>query len=150
MKNLILVTHGEFAKGILTSVHLILGTAEAVKTVGITEKETIQDIVAAIQEITETLPEKSPVIIVTDIAGGSTTQAAIQIMIRREKTYVITGLNLGMLLELLCADISDEPDEDTLTNILRDTVKNSRETIQLTSGLSNGTTSCSGEDSGEL
>lgn len=150
MKNIILVTHAEFAKGIITSADLILGTKESIKYVGISEKETVNDAVKAIGDILTTFPEKSPALIITDIAGGSTTQAAIRVMGNRENTYVITGLNLGMLLELLCMDIKDETGEETFREILSDIVNNSREAIQLVNDLSPGNGKNTDEDSGEL
>ncbi len=150
MKNIILVTHAEFAKGIITSARLILGTTENIKYVSISEKETINDVAEAIGKIVRTFPEKSPVIIITDIAGGSTTRSAVQLMSKRENTYVLTGLNLGMLLEILCADISEGTDKETLREILRDTVKNSREAIQLANDLSGETEKKPDEDLGEL
>ncbi len=150
MKNLILVTHAEFAKGIITSADLILGGTESIKYVSISAKETVINVVKAIRETMESFQEKAPVIIVTDIAGGSTTQAAMQVMNKQENTYVVTGLNLGMLLEIICADISNETGKETCKEILRDIVNNSKETIQLANDLLEETEKSSNEELEEL
>ena len=72
--------------------------------------------------------------IITDIAGGSTTQAALEILSSNENTYLLTGLSLGLLLEVVLADMTDSDEENK--EILREIIENTRQTINFVNDLS--------------
>ena len=72
MKNMVLVTHADFARGILTSLDLVLGQVGHVDYVSITAKETIPEIASMIEEKVTGFGGTDPTVVLTDIAGGST------------------------------------------------------------------------------
>ena len=74
-----------------------------------------------------------PVVIITDIAGGSTTQAALEALSYKENIYLLTGLSLGLLLEVVLADFTDSKAENI--EILNEIIENSRQTINLITDL---------------
>ena len=80
MKNIVLVTHGEFATGIVTSLELVYGKSENLETVTIHSSETLKEIIKNIQDKITGFNNNLPTVIITDIAGGSTTQAALEIL----------------------------------------------------------------------
>ena len=50
--------------------------------------------------VADSCQTQEPIIIVTDIPGGSTTQTAIKQIEKRDNIYVVTGMNLGLVMSL--------------------------------------------------
>lgn len=134
MKNIVLVTHGEFATGIVTSLELVYGKSENLETVTIHSSETLKEIIKNIQDKIIGFNNNLPTVIITDIAGGSTTQAALEILSSNENIYLLTGLSLGLLLEVVLADMTDSDEENK--EILREIIENTRQTINFVNDLS--------------
>ena len=134
MKNIVLVTHGEFATGIVTSLELVYGKSENLETVTIHSSETLKEIIKNIQDKITGFNNNLPTVIITDIAGGSTTQAALEILSSNENTYLLTGLSLGLLLEVVLADMTDSDEENK--EILREIIENTRQTINFVNDFS--------------
>ena len=134
MKNIVLVTHGEFATGIVTSLELVYGKSENLETVTIHSSETLKEIIKNIQDKITGFNNNLPTVIITDIAGGSTTQAALEILSSNENTYLLTGLSLGLLLDVVLADMTDSDEENK--EILREIIENTRQTINFVNDLS--------------
>lgn len=110
--NLVLVTHSGFAHGIKSSLELVMGPAQNVDCVSISANETIAEIAGMIKAKAAAAGAGNPVVIISDIAGGSTTQAALRVVAERAYTYLITGLNLGLLLEAAMLEL----DKDEYSN----------------------------------
>lgn len=53
-----------------------------------------------VHQVLERFPAADPVILMTDIPVGSTTQIAIPFLEDYANLYIVTGLNLGLLLEV--------------------------------------------------
>ena len=134
MKNIVLVTHGEFATGIVTSLELVYGKSENLETVTIHSSETLKEIIKNIQDKITGFNNNLPTVIITDIAGGSTTQAALEILSANENVYLLTGLSLGLLLEVVLADMTDSDEENK--EILREIIENTRQTINFVNDFS--------------
>ena len=133
MKNIVLVTHGSFAEGILTSLKLVYGNTENTASVTITASESIQEILSMIRKRIDEFKNDDPVVIITDIAGGSTTQAALEALSYKDNISLLTGLSLGLLLEVVLADFTDSKAENI--EILNEIIENSRQTINLITDL---------------
>ncbi len=129
MKNLVLITHAGFAAGIISSLELVMGPVANVGYVSITAKETIEEITAMIRAEIEKTGAGHPTVLISDIAGGSTTQAALKAAAEREHTYLITGLNLGLLLEAAMMDL-DEDDAGNMSK-LQQAIENSKSMMYL-------------------
>lgn len=149
MKNMVLVTHADFAKGILTSLNLVLGQVEHVDYVSITAKETIPEIASMIEEKITGFGSNGPTVVLTDIAGGSTTQATMKLLGDGRKVYLVTGLNLGLLLEIALLPLGEGEEADK--GMLRTAIENSRSSMYLVNDMmeSGPDTDASG-DLGEL
>ena len=104
--NLVLVTHADFAKGILTSLELILGNPCPTSVVSVTATETIPTVAGMIADAIDSMDPANPTVVLTDIPGGSTTQGAILVSAERPDAYYVAGLNLGLLLETIEASRS--------------------------------------------
>lgn len=105
MKIIIILTHGEFSTGIAASLRMIMGNIDNLFVMSITLQDDIHDIVSRLKSI---ISNGIPTIIVTDIPGGSTTQAALKASDNIDLVYVVSGLNLALLIALAVSDFTDD------------------------------------------
>ena len=150
--NLILVTHADFGRGILTSIELILGSPCPTRVVSVTASETVPTVASMIEQAIDAADPSNPTVVITDIPGGSTTQGAILVSAERPDAYYVAGLNLGLLLEVALLPLEVGPDarEDNL-ELLRQAVATSTAGIGLVEDLSSAPGEPSADaDSGEL
>lgn len=150
--NLVLVTHADFARGILTSLELIVGNPCPTAVVSVTTSETIPAVASLIAGALDGMDPANPTVVLTDIPGGSTTQAALLVSAERPDVYFMAGLNLGLLLEvaLLPLEPGRQAREHNL-ELLRAAVEASRAGIGLIEDLtSEAELPEGGADSGEL
>lgn len=132
-KNMILLTHGDLATGIIQSAQLILGKIPNLFSISIGLDETVEDIINEIKKIEASFFEEKPIIIVTDIPGGSTTQAAIKVIEGQKDKYLITGLNLGLLLTLVTLPLTKDRTDNLIK--LKNAVLEAKNTIQIVDNL---------------
>ena len=71
----------------------------------------------------------------TDIPGGSTTQATIQVAPLRPDSYYVVGLNLGLLLELALLPLGCSGVRKTDLELIRGAVEASKNGIGLLADL---------------
>lgn len=150
--NLVLVTHAGFAKGILTSLELILGNPCPTSVVSVTAQETIPTVASMIKGAIDSMDPANPTVVLTDIPGGSTTQGAILVSAERPDAYYVAGLNLGLLLEVALLPLDPDPvARKANVALLRETVEASRSGIGLVDDLTAGAAGVGEDsDSGEL
>ena len=100
MVKLILVTHGTLAQHMLETAGQILGKqADGVETLSVTTSSSIEQGANTLKNMLADTPQGA--IVLTDIFGGSATNIALTATKDCAKCYVITGLNLSMLLTAL-------------------------------------------------
>lgn len=133
MKQIILVTHGDFAKGILTSVKLVMGETDYIEYVSISAKETIPEITGMIKAKMKPYSKDTVTVIISDIAGGSTTRAAMELADTEKGIYLITGLNLGLLLEIAMHPLCGE--QHLVRQALKNAIESSKNTMSLVNDL---------------
>lgn len=108
MANIILASHGELAKGMLYSAHMIVGDlAEKVRTYCLYPGQNPEDYAKTLKE--EIKSSKEEYILVADIMGGSVHTALSQLTIYNNVT-ILSGMNLNLVLSLLLGDQSDVTD----------------------------------------
>lgn len=97
MVNIILVTHGNLAQQMLDTAGQIIGKpAEGFHTFAVTTVTSVEQEAAKLKELLETCEDGA--LILTDIFGGSATNISLTASKEFPCCYVITGLNLSMLL----------------------------------------------------
>lgn len=136
MKNIILLTHGDFSKGIAQSCRFILGEVQNMTALSITLNETVDEVKAMVEAARAAFCNGAPTILLTDIPGGSTTQAGIRVMAENQDVYLVTGLNLGLLVSLILLDLSD--DHEINLAAIRHIVAEARNTITLVNDMEAG------------
>ena len=126
MANIILFSHGQLATGLADSCKLIIGENHF-KVLNILLDQNIQEI--KLDVMIQSFDDNQPVIVVTDIPGGSTTQTAIQRISDNKLLYVVTGMNLGLVMSLSFLSLSQD-DEDN-KNKIRDAIEEPKKGIYL-------------------
>ena len=95
----VIATHGTFADGIRESIKLIAGEFKNLKSLSCYTREDFN----LKEEINKILNEgkDEEIIVVTDIFGGSVNNAFLERIPENKNLYVISGLNLPLMLEVL-------------------------------------------------
>lgn len=102
---MLIVTHGDLAKALVSSAHLIMGESSLTESQGLYHGENIEGLKDKVKDSITNLHEKSEgdgVIILTDLFGGSPSNAiarALHELGDNVKAECITGVNLPILLE---------------------------------------------------
>jgi len=102
VRKYLIATHGSFAKGIKSSLDLIIGSIENVFLIEayLDGNQSIED---ELQNILKTMGTTDELIIFTDLMGGSITNQAVRFALK-EHVHVVSGINLPLLIEVLMAD----------------------------------------------
>jgi mannose PTS system EIIA component len=119
MKNtaLVLVSHGEMAKGTLKSAGMIVGEIEDAYAISLNQHEVIESFNKKFEEVIERIRNYKNVIVLVDIVGGTPCNVALTKLFNYSNVRVVSGFNLAMVLELA---VSQEEDINVLIkNIIK-------------------------------
>lgn len=103
MRQFIIASHAHFAAGINESVSLLSGERDNVRTLSMYVDGNNDLAVAAAKMLDET-PEGDDLVVCTDLFGGSVNNEFTDIVQRRPNTYLVTNMNLPLLIQLLFAE----------------------------------------------
>lgn len=103
MIGILVVTHGEFAKGLLGSIELIMGRPENCKGFGLYHGDSIELFKEKVLKSIVELDEGDGVLVFSDLYGASPYNAAAVSSknLKNHKYRCISGVNLPMLAEAL-------------------------------------------------
>jgi mannose/fructose-specific phosphotransferase system component IIA len=140
MFGILVVTHGQMAEGVIDAARLIIGEDEedrsmnSIQPIILEEGESPETLMEELNNRIEQMAQKgiNGVLILTDLFGSSTTNAAVKAMLanKSEKVSkgleiaVVSGLNLPMVLDLIPALRSDSS-IDELTKLAIETGRKS-------------------------
>lgn len=97
---MIVLGHGSFAPGITSAVKMIAGELEDYIPLEFLESEAIDALPLKLQAAIDTLLQRNQgVLIFTDLVGGTPFKTAYTLAHGRDDLAVISGTNLGMLVE---------------------------------------------------
>lgn len=107
MIKVIVVAHGQFASGILTSLKLIAGEVENIEAIDFSEGMSAQELKARIKSAI--LAERE-VLILTDLLGGTPFKVSVELATeqKEQNVVVLSGLNLAMILEANFSRLTDD------------------------------------------
>ena len=108
-RNIVIATHGTFAKGIYESLKIIVGEQENVHLLNAFVD--CNDIEGPVNQLLAQIPQEEELIVCTDVFGGSVNNEWMKYM-NRKNFYLITGTNLPLLMQLFLS-----LEEDTATMI---------------------------------
>lgn len=122
MIGIIVATHGSMSDGILDAAKLIIGTTENIKPLNLFQGDDVQALngkyLAAIKEV----DQGEGLIIFTDLASASPYNQAVLAVNslseeQKEKTVVIAGVNLPMVIEAINQRLIGTPIEEAVEAI---------------------------------
>ena len=130
MRKYLIATHGTFASGIKSSVDLIIGESENVFLIQAytDDNKSIQE---EIVEFLRQLNPKDELIVFTDLMGGSITNQILQVGLK-ENVFIIAGINLPLLLDIMLAD-----PEISINEVIETGIENAKEQIVFVNKLIN-------------
>ena len=98
MKYLVLVSHGEFAAGLKTSLMMLAGQRDDVIASGLPDGKTADEFAEIFKESVKDIHEDDEIVLLADIVGGSPLTTALAEKGLMEKTTTIGGMNLPLAL----------------------------------------------------
>ena len=103
MRRYVIASHAHFAQGIKESVELLAGAREDVVSLSMFV-DGRDDIAAEAARIVEETSEEDELVICTDLFGGRVNNEFTKVLQRRPNTYLVTNMNLPLLIQLLFSD----------------------------------------------
>jgi fructoselysine and glucoselysine-specific PTS system IIA component len=122
MRKYLIATHGTFAKGIHSSLEIIMGIPENVFLIQAYTGEN-KSLKEEISSVLEKISKEDELIVFTDLMGGSITNQILQYALK-ENVYIISGFNLPLLLDILLAD-----QEIPVNEVIETGINNAKEQI---------------------
>ena len=110
MRQFIIASHAHFAAGINESVSLLSGERDNVRTLSM-YVDGNNDLAAAAAKMLDETPEGDDLVVCTDLFGGSVNNEFTSIVQRRPNTYLVTNMNLPLLIQLLFAEVGRDTAE---------------------------------------
>lgn len=112
----VVVSHGEFANGVVNSSYMIFGQQEKVQTVTFNLDEEPEDLAKKLDAAIATFDPEDQVLFLVDLWGGSPFNAASRIVAEHtDRMGLITGLNLPMLIEAYT--VRDKPINEVIAHL---------------------------------
>ncbi|MGP1376282.1 MAG: PTS fructose transporter subunit IIA [Bulleidia sp.] len=102
MIGIVVTGHGSFATGLTSSVRLIAGEPTQYETVDFLPEDSVETLTEKLREAFSQLAScKEGILVFTDLTGGSPFKAAAELSMQagEQKIVVLSGTNLGMLIE---------------------------------------------------
>lgn len=120
-----MVGHGKFAKGLISSVDIVVGKQDNLKSVEFRLEDSVEVLEKNIKEKIETMKECNGILFLTDVVGGTPFKTCVLISQEIENSKVLSGVNLPILLEALMKRDTKNIDElkDSLIEIGREGIK---------------------------
>ena len=99
MVNLILVSHGNLAEGLIDAMRLIVGDQEGILAVVLKETDPIEGLSDRLDQAIQEVNDGDGVLILVDLFGASPFNVSARLTQKYSNVQVVTGINLPMLLE---------------------------------------------------
>lgn len=96
---LIIVTHGDFAQGLLDAAYMIVGPQEGVASLCTRCGDKPEELEAKLKSMVSSLLQNyTDVLVMTDIFGGTPTNICLPLL-QSQDVEVLTGVNMPMVLK---------------------------------------------------
>ncbi|WP_182199768.1 PTS galactosamine/N-acetylgalactosamine transporter subunit IIA [Paraliobacillus salinarum] len=99
MIGIVISGHGQFASGIYSSIQLIAGEQEHVKTVDFKEGMSADQLQIELSHAADEVEQGDGVVLFTDIPGGTPFNQSVILSTEKENIKVIAGTNLPAILD---------------------------------------------------
>jgi len=111
---IVVAAHGELASGLLSAARLICGDVDRVAAVGLEPEDSPESYAERLAAACGSADE--PVLVLTDLVGGTPHNVAMTIVRRRPSAHLVSGVNLAVLIE--AATSMDALDDDAVERLV--------------------------------
>ncbi len=111
MYGVIVATHGNYASGLKSTIKLVCGEMENLRTVDYVAEMSVTDLEKKYEEAMEELKTYDKIIFLTDIFGGTPFNRAAMKYAGNDNVKILAGVNFTLVYSALTAD-SDDINED--------------------------------------
>lgn len=119
MVSIILASHGEFAKGILQSVGMIMGEQKNVAAVTLMPSESPDDIHQKMVDAIASFDDKEQVLFLVDFWGGTPFNQASSLIDGHKDTWaILSGMNLPMVVEAYSSRMTTNNAHEIATHLV--------------------------------
>ena len=125
MKEIIIVSHGTLAEGLIESGRVILGDTLEAKSCCLKKNMGIEDFKKEISKIIEQINPSSQIIVLADLKGGSpytTTLSALDENDLLDRSVILAGMNLPLLINVALKDYIEKEDIEELISESRNAI----------------------------
>ncbi|MEK5340682.1 PTS sugar transporter subunit IIA [Heyndrickxia faecalis] len=125
MIGIIVATHGKLSDGLVDAAELIIGGTDNIVTLNLFQGDNVQDLNKQVLEAINKVDQDNGVMIFTDLFGASPyNQATLAVhslpVEKQEKIFVITGVNLPVLIEAINQRMMGTPIHEAVNAILNE------------------------------
>ena len=124
MKHIVLLTHGHLLRRLRFCTAGHFSSDNPLTLLCMEAQDSPDTMHSRVHQVLERFPAADPVILMTDIPVGRRRRSRFRFWKTTPTLYIVTGLNLGLLLE-----VALNPMEDDVSTILREAVEASRQTL---------------------
>ena len=110
MVGILIVSHGDFAAGLLNAVELIAGRQEKVTTIGLHHEDGVEEFESKVNQALKELDEGDGVLAFVDILGGTPSNVIFR-SLAKKKFEAIAGMNMAMVVQAVMMRDSMEEEE---------------------------------------
>ncbi len=104
---LVLVSHGKMAEETLKSAQMIVGNIDRAYTVSMDASGGLAGLNEKLKEVIGKIGDNGNIIVMVDLIGGTPSNSAAAELFGNDRIRLISGFNLGMVLEFATASIED-------------------------------------------
>lgn len=118
MVGLLLASHGEMCKGIISSLNCVMGEQEKVVALPLNSEDNIDEYTEKLENIINELDDGDGVMVMVDLLGGSPCNRVSK-MILTKNIKVLTGMNLPMVFSFMEARLQNMNLNDAADHCLK-------------------------------
>ncbi len=125
MIGILVVGHGEFAKGLISSVDIIVGQQNYLEGAEFKLGDSTEDLEGNIQRKIKNMKECDGILFLTDVVGGTPFRTCVLLSQEIKNSKVLSGITLPLLLEAIMKRDTENIDElkENLIEIGRQGIK---------------------------
>ncbi len=123
MKHIILVSHGEFASGLHSSIKMIAGDRKNLLSLGLKTDMSIDSFAQHFKQLISCITKNDSIILLADIIGGSPLTTALAVLSELNlltNARAFTGMNLPLSLSFV---LNEYMDYDFILNEAKDSIQ---------------------------
>ncbi len=132
MIGIVVVTHGQLARELVSAAEMIIGEIPNVTAVSIGWHESPDDALREIEEAIKRADAGKGTVVLTDMFGGTPSNLSLTFL-EKDRVEVVTGVNLPMLIRL--ASLREEEEEDDLMELASEAAREGKDSIYLAGDL---------------